>query len=55
MTHRFVNPRMNLAMQAPTLKGARLSVTAANGTKVVCGDVIGVGLIFHGRVRCSIK
>ena len=27
-------------------KGATLIVTVANGTKVVCDDVIGVGLTF---------
>ena len=27
-------------------KGARLTVTVANGNQVVCDDVIGVGLTF---------
>ena len=45
-THSFVYPRMAPAMQATTLKGARLTVTVANGTTVVYDDVIGVGLTF---------
>ena len=28
------------------LKGARLTITVANGSKIVCGNVIGVGLTF---------
>ena len=28
------------------LKGARLTVTVTNGSKVMCDDVIGFGLIF---------
>ena len=42
--HSFVHPRMTLALQATTLKGAMPTITVANGTKVVCDDIIGVGL-----------
>ena len=44
--HSFVHPHMALAMLATTLKGARLTVIVVNGSKVVCDDVIGVGLAF---------
>ena len=45
--HSFVHQCMASAMQATTLKGARvLTVTVMNGTKVVCDDVADVGLTF---------
>ena len=45
-THSFVHPRMVQTMEAQPSEGAVLTVTVANGTKVLCHDVRMLDLTF---------
>ena len=38
-THSFVHPRIVQTMEAQPSEGAMLTVTVANGTKMLCKDV----------------
>ena len=46
--HSFFHPCMASAMWSTTLKGARLTVTVMNGSKVVCDDVVGIRVTLLG-------
>ena len=45
-THSFVHPRIVQTMEAQPSEGAVLTVTVANGTKVLCNDVHALNLMF---------
>ena len=45
-THSFVHPRIVQTMEAQPSEGAVLTVTVANGTKVLCNDVRVLNLMF---------
>ena len=45
-THSFVHPRIVQAMEAQPSEGAVLTVTVANGSKVLCNDVPALNLMF---------
>ena len=45
-THNFVHPRIVQTMEAQPSEGAVLTVTVANGTKVLCSDVRTLNLMF---------
>ena len=44
--HSFVNPRIVQTTEAQPSEGAVLTVTVANGTKVLCNDVHTLNLMF---------
>ena len=44
--HRFVHPRIVQTTEAQPSEGAVLTVTVANGTKVLCNDVCTLNLMF---------
>ena len=44
--HSFVHPRIVLMMEAQPSEGAVLTVTVANGSKVLCNDVRLLDLTF---------
>ena len=45
-THSFVHPRIVQSMEVQPSEGAVLTVTVANGTKVLCYDVHSLDLTF---------
>ena len=45
-THSFVHPRIVQTTEAQLSEGAELTVTVANGTKVLCNDVCSLNLTF---------
>ena len=45
-THSFVHPCIVQTTEAQPSEGAVLTVTAANGTKVLCNDVHALDLMF---------
>ena len=45
-THSFVHPRLVQTTEAQPSEGAVLTVTVANGTKVLCNDVRVLNLTF---------
>ena len=45
-THSFVHPRIVQTTEAQPSEGAVLTVTVANGTKVLCNDVCALNLTF---------
>ena len=45
-THSFVHPRIVQTREAQPSEGAVLTVTVANGTKVLCNDVRALNLTF---------
>ena len=45
-THSFVHPRIVQTTEAQPSEGAVLTVTVANGTKVLCNDVHALNLAF---------
>ena len=45
-THSFVHPRIVQMTEAQLSEGAVLTVTVANGTKVLCNDVHSLNLTF---------
>ena len=45
-THSFVHPRIVQTMEAQLSEGAVLTVSVANGTKVLCNDVRALNLSF---------
>ena len=45
-THSFVHPRIVQTTEAQPSEGAVLTVTVANGTKVLCNDVCALYLMF---------
>ena len=48
-THRFVHPRILQPMEAQPSEGAVLTVTVANGSKVLCNDVRLLDLTFKAE------
>ena len=44
--HSFVHPRIVQSMEAQLSEGALLTVTVANGSKVLCKDVCTLYLMF---------
>ena len=48
--HSFVHPRIVQLMEAQPSEGAVLTVTVANGTKVLCNDVCMLNLTFMAEV-----
>ena len=48
-THSFVHPCIVQMMEAQLSEGAVLTVTVANGTKVLCNDVRALDLTFMGE------
>ena len=48
-THSFVHPRIVQSMEAQPSDGAVLTVTVANGTKVLCKDVHMLDLAFRAE------
>ena len=55
-THSFVHPCVVSLISVATSKGAKLSITVANGSKVVCDDVVKSGLVFmvQGYKTCQV-
>ena len=45
-THSFVHPRIVQTMEAQLSEGAVLTVTVANGSKLLCNDVHSLDLTF---------
>ena len=45
-THSFVHPRIVQSTEAQPSEGAVLTVTVANGSKVLCNDVHALDLTF---------
>ena len=45
-THSFVHPRIVQTVEVQPSEGAVLTVTVANGTKVLCNDVRALNLTF---------
>ena len=45
-THSFVHPHIVQSMEAQPSEGAVLTVTVANGTKLLCNDVLTWDLTF---------
>ena len=41
-----MHPRVVSAVSAASSKGVKLTVTVANGNKVVCDDIVETGLVF---------
>ena len=50
-THSFVHPRIVQSMEAQPSEGAVLTVTVANGSKVLCNDVHALDLTFSAEER----
>ena len=55
-THSFVHPRIVQTTEAQPSEGAVLTVTVANGTKVLCNDVCALNLTFTAEGGdCQVK
>ena len=50
-THSFVHPRIVQMTEVQLSEGAVLTVTVANGTKVLCNDVRALNLTFTAEGR----
>ena len=48
-THSFVHPRIVQTMEAQLSEGAVLTVTVANGSKLLCNDVRLLELMFKAE------
>ena len=48
-THSFVHPRIVQTTEAQPSEGAVLTVTVANGSKLLCNDVCSLDLMFTAK------